>query len=244
MSTQVHTVKDRIRQKIKQSTPRQVLENVSDEPIPFSFNGLPYDIPPSGPWAQPGERESRAEVYDGTLEVTDQYGVSDEERKLAAEEKRPPQAYKMIATAMEIVAHALSKLEGRGVFLRTGDPEEDAELRAAALERWIEFKREQVASILSNYRKDSAAFFNDPRNAGKIPPAMSKSQLDAQRWFDKDRLGMIDNKIHCKYRCGMRADSVEEMDIHYGASHSMENVEPVEVEVKRGPGRPKKVQEA
>lgn len=197
----------------------QTLYNASDEPVNFTCGGnpsgaFPFCIPPDGP--------HNGTVADGTLKVYDIYGVDPEAMRNAKKNKLSTEDLpkRLVLSAITIVEHAIRKLEKRGVTVLTGDPADDALLKAEARENWIKFREVTAENEINHYRERTSAFSRDPRNAGMAPPPMKDYEIKAQIWLDQHRLGLTNqNKLVCKFRDGFSTDDAAIMDVHMRASH-------------------------
>ena len=239
MSTQIQEVQRLIAERIKASTPVQKLYNPSNEWVTQNVGGLIYTLPPDG-YARPvGEEKGEERLYDGILEVTDQYGVSKEERKAAKSQRRKPLANAVVVNAYQVVQHLITKLRNRGVVFLMGD-EGDAELMRQARETWAEFQYKQADSILAAYNNRTAAWHRDPRNAGRYAPSMSEREIQAQEVVDAWQSGRLEKyRFLCPQRDGYGTNDQAKFDLHMRVSHpATEQPEPAK---KRG--RPRKTTE-
>lgn len=159
----------------------------------------------------------------GDTEVKDVYGVAREAviaaRKSRVDMRDLPQDV-LVASAVDIVSHAEKRLGNRGITALSGDPDGDAETTEQAKAAWISHRVKRAENADKNYRKRTAVFAQDARNAGSVAPPKSEWEIKEQMWLDRYRAGMIGEKrLVCKYKCGFHHDDSEVMRIHLAASH-------------------------
>jgi hypothetical protein len=245
--------------RIRESAGSITVFNGGDEPAILIHDAMRYTFPPSGYWMGPGDDEPRE--YDGTLAVKDVYGVATETMREARKDKKdlknlPREA--LIVRAVEIAQHAELKLRSRGIVVLTGDPEQDAPLKKEAKNAYVAWRLDRARRADLTYRQRSAAFFNDPRNAGQVPPTKTPFEIAEQMWLDEYMDGNVGGRKYvCKFRCGFEHDDVAIYTRHLRVAHrdSREgtsqvsdvpvelNAAPVAAPKRRG-GRPKKQVEA
>jgi len=266
MSTQsVADILNRIRRQknsLEHKTGERILWNASPEPVRFTHSAIPYVIPPNGPGKLGTDENEEVQEYDGTLKIYDVYGIDPKQAKAARiAVKTARRAGEDVNNALEqypkrlqigsldVVDHAVKKLAGRGVTVLTGVPADDALLKKAAVAAWVSYRKKECDGILQRYDARKAAFYAQPRNSDQPPPPMSHGETDAFVWLAKYQLGLTSGtgKIRCAAdrQCPFMHADAGIMAEHYMSWHP--NYVPEEGEPepqKRGPGRPRKTQEA
>lgn len=267
MSTQsVADILNRIRRQkntAEHKTGERILWNASPEPVRFTHSAIPYVIPPNGPGKLGTSENEEVQDYDGTLKVYDVYGIDPKQAKAARiAVKNARRAGEDVGNTLEqfpkrlqigsldIVDHAVKKLAARGVTVLTGVPSEDEQLKKAAVAAWVQYRKKECEGILQRYDARKAAFYAQPRNSDQPPPPMTEGETAAYVWLTNHRLGVTSGggKIRCAAdrQCPFMHSEAAEMAKHYMIWHPNyvpEDGEEVEAP-KRGPGRPRKNQEA
>ncbi len=265
MSTSVADILNRIRRQknsTEHKTGERILWNASPEPVRFTHSAIPYVIPPNGPGKLGTDENEAVKDYDGVLKVYDVYGIDPKQAKNARiAVKTARRAGESVENALEqfpkrlqigsldIVDHAIKKLANRGVTVLTGVTSEDEQLKKAAQEAWVAFRRKECEGILQRYDARKAAFYAQPRNADQPPPPMTEAETAAFVWLADYRMGLTSGagKLRCKAdaRCPFMHNDADVMERHYQAWHQNYVPEAEEPEpAKRGPGRLRKTQEA
>jgi hypothetical protein len=237
MSTQIQDIRTKIADRIKASTPTQKLYNPSNEWVVAQVNGVIYPIPPDG-YARPlGDEKGEQRLYDGILEIKDQYGPNKEEKALAVQQRRKTRANAVVVSSLEIVQHLITKLHKRGVVFLMEDGS-DEQLIAQAKDTWAEFQVKQADQVIAAYNNRTAAFHRDPRNSGRYAPSMTEREIQAQEVLDAWQSGRLDKyKFICPERDGYGTNDQAKFDLHMRVSHPAvvhEEGEPAPTPKRRG----------
>jgi len=156
----------------------------------------------------------------GIKEFRDVYHVDPKNAYDKVKGKGEPKRTVKGASAGEIVSHVLSVGKDRGVFLRTGDPAEDAKRRAAALKLSRRHRIQADEKIVGRYRDDEQQFRENPRNSGRFCRDMDRPEREAQARLERFREEDLALPVEAKeFRCGgvgcgYWAGTKEELDRH------------------------------
>jgi hypothetical protein len=108
-------------------------------------------------------------------------------------------------------------LEGRGVVLLTGGPE-DADYVKIAKAKYRSYRRAQAKMYIDSWTERMGNFLRNPANAGKTPPAMPESVQRAQEFFDDMESDTV-KKYVCQYD-GYSTDDDLRFQKHMHVNHS------------------------
>jgi hypothetical protein len=195
------------------------------------YDGIEYFIPPDGPGVDP--RTGEAGEFDGTIKITDRWGVSVEKVKavkerygldvegaaLATQRLVPDKVYNQ---ANEIIAALISQLDKRGLVLLSGGPG-DAALKEAARKRYHRWRFAVASDVVAQYRKQNADWRKN--NPGVQPPPAPPKVQECQRYLDRHRAGIVGHKPYvCRYSDGFEYDTAEDLRLHYQGSHTAKAV--------------------
>jgi hypothetical protein len=244
-----------------QKTGRRTLFNPSPEPVEFKYSGDSYIIPPNGPGKLPND--TKVKNYNGELEVFDIYGIDPKQAQQARIAKKAAlknntvfsMPKKLVISSLDIVDHAVKKLANRGVVCLTDNQDENEELRRQAAEAFEAFRLEECEQILARYDARKAVFYSQPRNADQPPPLMTERETAAAVYQAQWKLGQTSNvhRFVCPaHQCGFQHEERDYVVSHIDAFHpenstALHEALPEalkEKPAKRGPGRPKKSEEA
>jgi hypothetical protein len=189
----------------RQATAAISVWNASDEAQTVRFKGMPYTFQP------------------GLTEVKDLYGFPRDVEAEARKNKREltdAQRTWLIATAVEIVTHAETRLSRRGVGVVTGNAAEDAEMKKQLHRVWMVTKSGECRQVREGYNRRTLAFSQNPQNLGKQPPPMNERELVAEKWLNRAEGGVFETKQYvCPFACGFHDDDKADFDLHIRVAH-------------------------
>lgn len=236
---------------MRQASPARKVYQPAPEWVPIDFGGgmllFPPDLPGSPLVAHPAERDPRTGdplmvPANGTLEVRDRVGPIFDSKK----RKIKPGVHVLKGhTAMDFVLFVTSSqlCRDKGFEYLRGDGLDETR-KAEAKKRFLDGKRQWAENEIQARADSVANFLKQPNTKGQTPPPPSQRQIEAQEFLDEIRARATAAYTYaCEHGCWVGNDK-DKYDLHMRVSHGQTEAVEIEepAEVKRGPGRPRKVQ--
>lgn len=225
------------------------------------YAGQRYTFFPDGVFVDPATGTPR--TSDGITIIPDLYRKNPEELSKWRTSKNKGEATDqdlkrvrkdLVATAGDIIAHIVSKnrengltelavgdvFDAQGNFVRT-QADEDARLKTNARELAIETRRKASEEVMKHHRaRTSGMGQNDPERL------FTSEEKEASDYLAAYASGKLHKNRHvCRFSCGYWSHNEADLTPHYNVHHKDVVAEEERVNPpRRGPGRPKKVQQA